>query len=73
LWRPAWLSPWSNILNSAILADIPPLRRGIGMQVGVFYFYCAAGIAGSLLEVPDLGRDEILRLLDNYAPLAAAG
>jgi hypothetical protein len=43
------------------------------MQVGVFYFYRAAGIAGALLEVPDLRRDEILRLLDCYAPLAAAG
>jgi probable F420-dependent oxidoreductase len=35
--------------------------------------YRAAGIDGALLEVPDLGRDEILRLLDQYAPLAAAG
>jgi probable F420-dependent oxidoreductase len=35
--------------------------------------YRAAGIDGALLEVPDLGRDEILRLLDTYAPLAAAG
>jgi probable F420-dependent oxidoreductase len=34
--------------------------------------YRAAGIEGALLEVPDLGRDEILRLLDKYAPLAAA-
>jgi len=34
--------------------------------------YRAAGIDGALLEVPDLGRDEILRLLDQYAPLAAA-
>jgi probable F420-dependent oxidoreductase len=35
--------------------------------------YRAAGIAGALLEVPDLSRGEILRLLDSYAPLAAAG
>ena len=35
--------------------------------------YRAAGINGALLGIPDLGRDEILRLLDNYAPLAAAG
>ena len=35
--------------------------------------YRAAGIDGALLEMPDLGRDEILRLLDTYAPLAAAG
>ncbi len=35
--------------------------------------YRAAGIDGALLEIPDLGRDEILRLLDKYAPLAAAG
>ena len=35
--------------------------------------YRAAGIDGALLEIPDLGRDEILRLLDQYAPLAAAG
>jgi hypothetical protein len=30
-----------------------------------------AGIDGTLLEVPDLSRGEILRLLDNYSPLAA--
>ena len=56
------------------------------MRVGVFYFnpdygidigelaaeYRAAGIDEALLEVPDVGRDEILRLLDRYAPLAAA-
>jgi hypothetical protein len=35
--------------------------------------YRAAGIAGALLEVPDLNRCEILRPLDNYNPLAAAG
>jgi probable F420-dependent oxidoreductase len=34
--------------------------------------YRAAGIDGALLEIPDLSRDEILRLLDQYAPLAAA-
>ena len=33
--------------------------------------YSEAGIDGALLEVPDLSRDEILRLLDKYAPLAA--
>jgi hypothetical protein len=32
-----------------------------------------AGIDGALREAPDLSRDEVLRLLDNYAPLAAAG
>jgi probable F420-dependent oxidoreductase len=35
--------------------------------------YRTARIDGALLEVPDLERDEILRLLDRYAPLAAAG
>lgn len=30
-----------------------------------------AGIQRALLEVPDLGRDEILRVLDGYAPLLA--
>src|SRR5437660_2669487 len=34
--------------------------------------YREAGIARVLLEVPDLGRDEVLRLLDKHAPLAAA-
>ena len=34
--------------------------------------YRAAGIDEALLEVPDLSRDEILQLLDRYAPLAAA-
>jgi hypothetical protein len=48
------------------------------MQVGVFYFPVDYGIdpgelAAALLEIPDLGRDEILRLLDKYAPLAQAG
>ena len=58
------------------------------MQVGVFYFPTDYGIdiaelAQALvvrpvsmlpaIEVPDLSRDEILRLLDNHAPLAAAG
>jgi probable F420-dependent oxidoreductase len=33
--------------------------------------YREAGIDGALLEVPDLSREEILRLLDRYAPLAA--
>src|SRR5271165_4666469 len=31
-----------------------------------------AGIDEALLEIPDLSRDEILQLLDRYAPLAAA-
>ena len=35
--------------------------------------YRAAGIDAALLEIPDLGRDEILRLLDKYAPLTQAG
>ena len=57
------------------------------MQVGVFYFLvdfgidiaelararCVAGIDRALLEVPDLSRGGILHLLDNHAPLAAAG
>jgi probable F420-dependent oxidoreductase len=34
--------------------------------------YRAASIDEALLEVPDVSRDEILRLLDRYAPLAAA-
>jgi len=34
--------------------------------------YRDAGITRVLLEVPDLGRDEALRILDKYAPLAAA-
>jgi probable F420-dependent oxidoreductase len=33
--------------------------------------YREAGIDRALLEVPDLGRDEILRTLDKYAPLLA--
>lgn len=33
--------------------------------------YRDAGIDRALLEVPDLGRDEILRVLDKIAPLAA--
>jgi probable F420-dependent oxidoreductase len=35
--------------------------------------YRAAGIDAALLEIPDLSRDEILRLLDQYAPLTQAG
>jgi probable F420-dependent oxidoreductase len=34
--------------------------------------YRAAGIDAALLEIPDLARDEILRLLDRYAPLTRA-
>jgi hypothetical protein len=34
--------------------------------------YRDAGIARVLLEVPDLSRDDVLRLLDKNAPLAAA-
>jgi hypothetical protein len=33
--------------------------------------YREAGIDEALLEVPDKSRDEILRLLDDYAALAA--
>ncbi len=33
--------------------------------------YREAGIEEALLEVPDLSRDEILQLLDRYAPLTA--
>ena len=55
------------------------------MQVGVFYFPTDYGIdiaelaqvlgtrGFASLYLPDLSRGEILRLLDNYAPLAAAG
>jgi probable F420-dependent oxidoreductase len=39
---------------------------------GALAEYRQAGIDESLLEIPDLGRDEILQLLDRYAPLAAA-
>jgi probable F420-dependent oxidoreductase len=35
--------------------------------------YRAAGIDAALLEIPDLTRDEILRLLDQYAPLTQVG
>jgi alkanesulfonate monooxygenase SsuD/methylene tetrahydromethanopterin reductase-like flavin-dependent oxidoreductase (luciferase family) len=34
--------------------------------------YRETGIDEVLLEIPDLSRDEILSLLDKYAPLAAA-
>jgi len=34
--------------------------------------YRQAGIDEALLEIPDLSRDEILQLLDRYAPLATA-
>src|SRR5262249_44520945 len=34
--------------------------------------YREAGITRALIEVPDAGRDEILRLLDQRAPLVAA-
>jgi probable F420-dependent oxidoreductase len=34
--------------------------------------YRQAGIDEALLEIPDSSRDEILQLLDRYAPLAAA-
>ena len=31
--------------------------------------YSGAGIDRAVLEIPDLSRDEILRVLDNYVPL----
>ena len=31
--------------------------------------YEAAGIDRAVLEIPDEGRDEILRVLDRYTPL----
>ncbi len=31
--------------------------------------YRAAGIQESVLEIPDRSRDEILKVLDGYAPL----
>jgi len=34
--------------------------------------YREAGLDEALLEIPDLTRDEILQLLDRYAPLTAA-
>jgi hypothetical protein len=34
--------------------------------------YREAGVDRALLEVPDLTRDEILRVLDQHAPLARA-
>jgi hypothetical protein len=33
--------------------------------------YRAAGIDRAVLEIPDGSRDEILRVLDDYAPLLA--
>ena len=33
--------------------------------------YEAAGIDRAVLEIPDQSRDEILRVLDGYAPLLA--
>jgi probable F420-dependent oxidoreductase len=40
-------------------------------EAAVLGTYREAGIQRALLEVPDLGRDEILRALDRLAPLAA--
>jgi hypothetical protein len=34
--------------------------------------YRQAGVERALLEVPDLSRDEILRVIDRHAPLTAA-
>jgi probable F420-dependent oxidoreductase len=42
-------------------------------QAGILDEYRAAGIDAALLEIPDLGSDEILRLLDRYAALTRAG
>jgi probable F420-dependent oxidoreductase len=38
---------------------------------GVLAEYRQAGIDEALFEIPDLSRDEILQVLDRYAPLAA--
>jgi probable F420-dependent oxidoreductase len=44
---------------------------GAPADAAVLTEYRQAGIQRALLEVPDLSRDEILRKLDEYAPLAA--
>jgi probable F420-dependent oxidoreductase len=59
----------------------PKGRDPISLMISVFRAppdkavlaeYRRAGIGEALLEIPDLSRDEILQLLDRYAPLAAA-
>jgi len=65
-----------NFRNYVILADIHGTPRGIVMRVGVSHFPTDYGInlaeLARVLELPDLGRDEILQLFDRYSRLAVA-
>ena len=45
---------------------------GAPADAAVLASYAKAGIDGALLAIPDASRDEILRELDNWAPLAKA-
>lgn len=54
-------------------ATLPVTVFGAPADRAVLADYQQAGIQRALLEVPDLARDEILRILDKNAPLAAIG
>ena len=49
------------------------LRREALMQLGITQYVSAVsdGIDRALLEIPDTGRDDVLKLLDQYAKLLA--
>jgi hypothetical protein len=45
---------------------------GAPPDAAVLQGYAKAGIDGALLAIPDASRDEILRQLDQWTPLAKA-
>ena len=73
-WEPK--SAVARLRQAAIAAGHDPASLSITVfnapaDPGVLASYRDAGIERVLLEVPDLSRDEVLRVLDKNAPLVA--
>jgi alkanesulfonate monooxygenase SsuD/methylene tetrahydromethanopterin reductase-like flavin-dependent oxidoreductase (luciferase family) len=71
-WEPK--SAVARLRQAAIVAGRDPATLSITVfnapaDHDALASYRDAGIARVLLEVPDLSRDEVLRVLDDYAPL----
>jgi probable F420-dependent oxidoreductase len=71
-WEPK--SATARLRQAALAAGRNPATLSITVfnapaDPAALVHYREAEIARVLLEVPDLGRDEVLRLLDKYAPL----
>jgi alkanesulfonate monooxygenase SsuD/methylene tetrahydromethanopterin reductase-like flavin-dependent oxidoreductase (luciferase family) len=74
-WEPA--SAAARLREAAISAGRDPATLSITVfnapaDPAALAPYRDAGVARVLLEVPDLSRDEVLRVLDKNAPLAVS-